>query len=236
MPSVLVSARVQPSGVFYFTHSADTDSMAQRPIIRVTSNASKYKNLFSGFDRNVIRKATARSIKRTIVSGRAKSVSEMRSKRMLSMKAATMKTRITKHDHSGSGKPIGDQFGEIRFSGRQESLARFQAKRRIAGKSKLNGANLYVVSVNALGAPYLVSEKAFMVQKGAGKDKIILARAGTKRLPVTKQLGPSIADVAEKTGAMPILIQRVAIQYEKEMENNLKYYAARAISKAKGGA
>jgi len=202
-------------------------------VITISSkSAGNLKHIFEGYDAKVIRQATARTIKRTLVSGRAAAVSEMRSKRMLSMKSSTMKTRITKHDHSNAREPAGSQYGEIRFSGRQENLARFQAKRRVVGKSKLTGASLYTVTVNALGQPYLVGAKAFMVQKGKGKDKVILARVGKGRLPVEKQLGPSIADVAEKTGAMPILVQRIALRYEKEMTTNLAFYSARAIARA----
>lgn len=206
--------------------------MAAPIVITVKSSPSKINALAKGLDVRGLRQATARAIKRTLVSGRASAIREMRSRKLISMSATTMKARITSHNHASPSDPTSSQFGEIRISGRQESLARFQAKKRVIGKSKLTGSSLYVVTVNALGTPYLVSGKAFMIQKGAGKDKIILARAGKGRLPVEKQYGPSLAEVADKTNATPIMVQRIAIRFDIEMQHELEFYTARAVQRA----
>lgn len=201
--------------------------------IVISHDFKRLETLLSGLGSKDLRKAVSRSIKRSIKTVGKVTSQQIRAKKLISMKAATLKSRLRVRDVTGSNKPIAEQYGELRISGRRESLARFYARRILAGKSALTGTKLYRVQVSGMGKPYLDEKKAFMIWRGAGASKVILARVANTRLPVEKQVGDSVAALVDKAGMLPEL-QVVAIaRYKTELEANTRYYVAQAVERAK---
>lgn len=214
------------------------------PQIFIRHNFSRIAIALEGVSGKSLQKAVARSIKR-VTKGVAKLASqEIRSRRLLNMKAGALKKRIRVFDHTGSGKSVGEQYGEVHLSGRPENLAYFYARRVSAGRSAVvqgqnkfgawQGVKLYKILVSEQGRPYLEQDRAFLLVRGAGAQKIILTREqGSKRLPVRKTTGPSVGKLASDAGLLPTLQAQAEARYEREFETNLAFYAEQAIERAK---
>lgn len=194
--------------------------------ILIKHNFNRIKIALEGVSGKTLQKAVARSIKRTS-KGVAKVASmEFRSRKLISMKASDLKKKIRIFDRSGSGKPVDRQYAEVHISGKPESLARFFAKSVSAGQGKKR------VIVSEQGRPYLETDRSFLLPAGLGKDKIILTRTGKSRLPVKKAMGPSLGKLANDSGMLPKLESVAQDRLEKEIDQNLSFYAQQAIEKA----
>lgn len=200
--------------------------------IVVTHDLHKIGLLLQGIGGKTIRQTVARSIKRTVTTlGKAASM-EFRSRKLVKMKASQLKRRLRQYTNVGAAKPVEQQYGKLWITGHAESLGIFYARRRYAGKGKI-GTRLYKVQVNALGAPYLVVGKAFLVKRGSGN--VVFARIGNNRLPIKKQYGPGMAQVATESGIMPGLARVASDRYQKEFDTNLNFYVQRALERAQQG-
>lgn len=203
--------------------------------IVITQDFGKVQKLLAELGSKTVKQAVARSLKRTVRGMGTAANREFRSRRLIKLSAKAAKSRITERSRTGPTMKVASMFAELNISGRPESLARFYARRVYKGKSKLTGAALYGAKVTVFGKGTYIVNRGFILQKGKGAGMVILARLGEKRLPVEKQKGPSLGALAVAAGLDQKLASQAATRYQSELTHNLKYYAARAIAKAKGG-
>ena len=212
--------------------------------IVVTHNFKRLEALLTGLgDRKAVQKAVSRSIKRTIKGVRKTAVAEIRARKFLKMSSAELKGRIRAFDEARASRPVEEQYGKIWIGSRPEGLGKFYARRIAAGRSSTlmrqnkyggwEGVRLYRVQLNQYGAPYLKDpSRSFLVDRGRGK--VVFTRvAGVKRLPVEKQKGPGIAELAANAGIHQRLASVASERYAREFDGNVKFYAERALARAK---
>src|SRR5947209_916484 len=101
--------------------------MATRIFVK-TSELKKLSLFTRDLSRNVVRKAVARSIKRALKTLGKTAVQEFRSAKLINMKAAKLKKNLRTYEHTGAGKPLSEQYGELTISGKPQSIAYFYAK------------------------------------------------------------------------------------------------------------
>jgi Prophage minor tail protein Z (GPZ) len=196
--------------------------------IFVRHNFSRVALALKGISGKTLQKAVSRSIKRASKTVAKVASQEIRKRRLINMKAGTLKKKIKIFDHASPSKSVTAQYGEVHLSGRPENLARFYAKAVSAGK----GVKRVIVSEK--GRPYLEQDKAFMVQRGTAAKKVILVREGAKRLPVHKLTGPSLGKLASDSGMLGQLQAVAEERLEKEVSHNLEFYLEQAVNRAKG--
>jgi hypothetical protein len=203
--------------------------------IIVSHNFSRLNALLKGLgDKRTIQQAVARSIKRTLPSIQRTAFTEIRSKHIMKIKASEMKLRARSYSVVGGSKSVAEQYGKVWFTPKEESLARFYARRVRKGTS-IFGTALYAVKVNQYGAPALKDpSRSFLVPRGGGA--VIFARTTGKRLPIEKVKGPGMAQLVQESGIMSSLVQVAERRYEAEFAVNVKFYAERALERAKKSA
>jgi hypothetical protein len=212
--------------------------------IVVSHNFKRLEALLTGLaDKKAVQKAVARSIKRTLTSVRKTGAQEIRSKKLLKLKAAEAKQKVHAYDEAKPSKAVSEQYGKIWFGSKGESLGRFYARRVAAGRSQVvmrqnkeggwQGVRLYRVKLNTYGQPYLKDpSRSFVVDRKGGK--VVFARdPGAKRLPVQKLKGPGMADLVQQSGIIRRLQAVARNRYEREFDNNVKFYAEQALARAR---
>lgn len=219
----------------------NTDHVLMRsssgPKIVISHNFQRLHALLTGLgDKRQIQKATNRAIRRTLPGIQRLAFTEIKAKRLLKMKASEIKLRARSYMNAGAGKPVSEQYGKIWITSKGESLARFYAKRVRAGTSKLTGSPLFKVQVNQFGASALAGkqDKAFLVKRSGGSGGIVFARIAGKRLPIEKLYGPGMTELLSTTGIFSRLVSYADVRFQKEFDDNLKFYAASAVQKANG--
>jgi hypothetical protein len=208
--------------------------------IVVTHNFKRLETLLTGLgDRKEVQKVVARSIKRTLTGARKTAVAEIRARKFLKMSARELKSRIHLYDEARASKPVEQQYGKIWIGSRPENLGKFYARRILAGRLNRQsesggwqGVRLYRVQLNQYGAPYLRdTSRAFLVDRGSGK--VVFSRiAGAKRLPITKETGPSLAELAANAGIPRRIADAASTRYLNEFDTNVRFYAERALARA----
>lgn len=214
--------------------------------IVVSHNFSRLTALMSGLgDKRSLQQAVARSIKRTVPSVQRAAFQEIRSKKLLRIKASEMKSRARAYLEVGGSKAVSQQYGKVWITPQAESLGRFYPRRIAAGRSQIvmgqnkeggwQGVRLYRVKLNPFGQPYLKNaDRSFVVDRGGGK--VVFERmAGAKRLPIEKLKGPGMAALVRQTGIDRRLAQVAETRYRVEFAVNAKYYADRAWARAMKG-
>lgn len=207
--------------------------MAATKIV-ITHNFQRLTALFSGLgNKREIQQAIARSITRTIPAVQNVAFSEIRAKKILKLKASEVKQRARSYKNVGAGKAASEQYGKVWVTSQAESLGRFYAKKVRAGTSKLTGRPLFRAQVNSYGTPYLKNpDKSFIVKRGGGS--VIFARVSGRRLPIEKLYGPGMSELVQQTGIINTMARVASERYQKEFEHNVRFYADRAVQKAKG--
>jgi hypothetical protein len=207
--------------------------------IVISGNFQRLSALLKGLgSKKDVQKAVARSIRRTLPSVQKRAFQEIRSRKILQLKQSEVKQRARAYVQGSGSTPVANQYGKIWITPKQESLGRFYARRVAAGRSEPLGGGrgfrvrLYGVKLNEYGAPYLKSpERTFLVDRKGGK--IVFTRvAGAKRLPLEKQRGPGMAELLQKTGIVSTLAEVARVRYAAEFEQNLHFYAERALARA----
>lgn len=218
--------------------------MADSKIV-VTHNFQRLSTLLQGLGSpKEIQKAVARSIRRTLPKVQKAAFTMIQAKKLLKLKQSEVKTRARSYVQGNAGTPVEEQYGKIWITPRPESLGKFYARKVAAGRSETvqrqdkfggwQGIRLYSVRLNQYGAPYLKDPKrSFIAQKKGGP--VVFKRApGAKRLPIEKQKGPGAAELVEQTGIHRVLADVASVRYHQEFEHNVKFYAERALNRAKG--
>lgn len=207
----------------------------------------KVEKLLGGIDARAAKAAVSRSLSRAI-TGVAKAANKgIRAKKLVNMGVKALKRNFKVQKNIGRATAVSEMYASLTIAGKPLPLARFYARRISAGKSKSlmkqnkygawTGVNLYSVRVQVLGSSYIV-ERGFMLQKGKGGGKVILARLGKERKPVKKQFGPSAAELSQKSGLTTELLTVARTRFRNEMTRNMSDEVQRAIKKAqaaKGG-
>jgi hypothetical protein len=198
----------------------------------VSSDMFKVGKLLAEVNQTAVKQSVRRSLRRTVTTVAKQATVELRSRKLIKLKARELKSRIRSYADV-RGSDIRSMFGKLKISGKEESLARFFPKRKRAGKSKLTGVQLYTVTTTVLGKTTAV-ERGFIVKKPKGN--VILARvAGVKRLPVEKKTGHSVGYLAQESGVVGLLAKTAQERLQIEMKTNLEFYTARALERAKSG-
>lgn len=213
--------------------------MASNKVVIDQSQFKRMKTLLTGLgDKREIQKTIATSIRRTLPSVRKIAVSGMKSKKMITnIDADGYKRKIRSFLNVGGSKSAKEQYGKVWMTSYGESLARFitqvTAIPRKGANIKPGGKPNFAFTLNSWGRPYLKNpERSFLVQKHGGN--ILFARVGSKRLPIEKLKGPSVSDLIQQGGILPLMVTQARTRYEKEFKQNLEYFTGRAIRGAKG--
>lgn len=212
--------------------------------IVVSHNFKRLEALLTGLaDKKTVQRAVARSIKRTLTGVRKVAASEIRAKKLIKIKASEAKQKVHAYDEASPSKDVASQYGKIWFGGKGESLGRFYARRVAAGRSKVlmkqdkyggwQGVRLFRVKLNSWGTPYLKDpERSFISTKKGGP--VVFARvAGSKRLPIEKLKGASMATLVQESGIIRTVEATARARYSAEFDRNVKFYAEKALQRAK---
>lgn len=212
--------------------------------IIISSSYGKLFSLLKELGNSAAKKAVRRALKRAITGVSTTASRDMRAQKLIHLGARAFKSRFQTELNTGPSVPISSMFAAITVSGKAENLARFYAKRYVAGRSNSimaqdkfggwKGVKLYGVKVNSLGQQDL-TQNAFLLDNGKGKDKVILSRTTNARFPLKKLKGPSIAEILQHSGELKKLRAVGAERYEKELRANVKYFASQAVAKASSG-
>lgn len=222
--------------------SGYTEGMSK---IVVSHNYQRLSALLRGLgDKKSVQKAVSRSIKRTLTTVRKVAAQDIRAKKLIKISATQAKQKVHAFDEARANKPVEAQYGKVWIGSKAEPLGRFYARRVVAGSSKhpmlerqdkgggWRGVRLYRVKLNEYGAPYLKDPKrSFISQKKKGP--VVFTRQGKDRLPIEKQHGPGLAELALRTGIHRRMVQTAGARYQVEFENNVRFYAAKALERAK---
>jgi hypothetical protein len=184
-------------------------------------DTSKINAFLAGLPDNVLQKATARSLNRTMLTIRQITRVDIASK--LKIKSSELTKGLEIVERAKSNQPVEDQQAVMRVSGKPQSLMNFRPQQTPLG-----------VNVNIKGTTKLIRHAfiATMPNGGAGvfirknlvKPGTIMRRVGDNRsqLPIQKLYTTRIADVF--TDQKGRYLTEGQAQLNKEMRTNFNFY------------
>jgi hypothetical protein len=184
----------------------------------------------SGLTEGPVRRAIARSIRRTLQGLRTETTKAIREKKLVnttSLPIAEIKRRyLRERDRTSSSLPISEMEARLEFTDRHPSLFHFFAKRVATqyGYSSRGKAR-----ATQFGVHVTVFGRTFRAGRGfipPGRS-IILTRIGRGRYPLRKMFGPSFAAMVRGTGLDDDLQRSAQNRYGRELSSNLDYFLKR---------
>jgi len=190
--------------------------------ISIMTNAGDIAKLIGKANQSQIRKATARSLNEIMRGAKASSARDI--KQEVNLKIGEIKQGMADVKAKAS-MPIDQQHATIFYSGKHIPLYKFQAKRKVVGRSRVTKVALYGVTVKVKKQRKIV-KGAFLATMPNGKQGIF-RRLGKERLKIAQHYGPTIANIASNDTVKEKIRQQVRSRYMAIFTRNLAYYIGR---------
>lgn len=187
--------------------------------ITIKTNAKDIAKLIGQASQKQIRQATARSLNEIARGAKAQSARDIRQE--VNLKIGDIKREI-KDQRAKASTPIDQQAAIIFYSDKPMPLVKFQARRKVMGKSNITRSPLYGVSVKVKKERKVV-KGAFLATMKTGKVGIFW-RQGKSRLPIAERFGPNISQVASNDTIREKIRHQVETRYAQIFNRNLRFY------------
>lgn len=201
--------------------------------IRITHDLSRIPVILNDINLKAVKKAAARSIKRTFtavntLAGRTVSQEKLLSTRSLPL-GAIKRRYLFGIEHASPNMPLNEMFARVYFSDKHISAVHFFAKKTpVQARNKFTGKKLHGVTAVMLKKKTFLGQ-AFMIDKGGKKS--VLIREGKERKPLRNVWGPSLGTMFTALGLLARLQVKAQETYDKEFERNLTFYIDNALTK-----
>jgi len=191
-------------------------------MIKITHDMARLPIWLNKVSEQAIKKATVRSMKRTITSVQTKSAKDLRGNGLIDMESKEIKTRMKLSSNYKAA--LEDLFAILTFRAKGEGLHKFFARPVIRNKR-------IAAQVRVFGKTYIPGyNMAFMGKNTTGNKKLVFLRKSNPdgsfvgRTPIRKLWGPSISQLIEMTGMLTKLLNLAQTRYETEYLRNFNFY------------